>query len=128
VEKGENYTETEWAALSLDQQDEALRIEKSVRDFLADSRTIRYVENETNQGALLTFLEGHNLEVSHANLLFAYTSLCADGALELIPFAPVIEPPAPIPTQPPIPSAPSRRAPIAWRNGKQIILEPARPL
>jgi len=131
VEKGENYTESEWAALSAEQQDEALRIEKAVRDFLGDSKAIRYLETEANQAALLNFLEKHNLEVSHTNLLFAYASLCADGALELIPFAPVIErPPAPVPTKSPapIPSAADPRTPIAWRNGKQIILEPARPL
>jgi len=125
VNQSENYSDEDWAALSSEQQAEALRIERAVDSFLADSRAIRYVESDANKTALLDFLEAHNLKVSHANLLFGYNSLSAEGALELIPLAPVIErPPAPAPTQPPapIPAAPDPREPMAWRNGKAIAM------
>ena len=127
--KGESYTESEWAALTPEQQTDVLRIEKAVDKFLADPRAIRYVESDGNQNALLDFLEAHKLKVSHANSVFAYGSLCADGALEF-PLAPVTS----IPSPPifPVPTAPEQveksKRPIALRNGKQIILEPARPL
>jgi hypothetical protein len=121
--KSDNFTEAEWAALSPEKQTEALRIEREVDAFLADSQSIRYVATEANKDALENFLADHNLEVSHANLVFGYKSLSAEGALELIPLAaPVIErPPAPAPTQPPapIPSA-ARQEPTIWRNGKKI--------
>ena len=119
MEQGENFTKEAWDALSPEQQEEALRIEKSVDAFLADSRAIRYVETDSNKTALLTFLEEHNLQVSHANLLFSYDSLCAEGALELIP---LVAPAPPTPSQPPIPvpTAPTRQEPTIWRNGKKI--------
>ncbi len=125
MERGENYTREAWDALSQEQQVEALRIERAVRDFLADSRATRYDVTEANGEALQNFLTDHNLEVSHANLLFAYNSLSAHGALELIPLA-VPLPPAP--SQPtPVPTAPDRRAPKAWRNGKAIeMMNPQR--
>ncbi len=123
MNQSENYSDEDWAALSPEQQAEALHIEKSVADFLTDARAIRYVESDANKTVLLDFLEAHNLEVSHANLLFGYSSLSAEGALELIPFAtPIVEkPPAPVPTQPPapIPSA-ARQEPTIWRNGKKV--------
>jgi hypothetical protein len=56
--------------------------------------------------------------------------LAADGALELIPLAPVFErPPAPV-TQPPapIPTAPDPRAPQMSRNGRPIAFTNPRPL
>jgi hypothetical protein len=126
TKQGENFSQSEWAALSPEQQAEALRIEREVDAFLVDSRAIRYVESDANKTALVNFLEAHNLEVTHPNLLFGYDSLSAEGALELIPrAAPVIErPPAPVPTQPPapIPTAPAPRTPVAWRNGKAIAM------
>ena len=123
MNQSENYSDEDWAALSPEQQAEALRIERAVDSFLADSRAIRYVESDANKTALLDFLDAHNLEVTHANLLFGYSSLSAEGALELIPLAPVIErPPAPEQSPVPIPKAPSQRAPMAWRNGKAIAM------
>jgi len=135
--KSENFSEQDWAALSPEQQEEALRIEQAVRDFLADSRTIRYVVSDENGDALLNFLNTHGLDITHSNLLFAFDSL--KDVLELVPFATpvVIEPRAPVPAQPPapIPTAPSPREPqasrpgmVAWKNGRQIVVEPARPL
>ncbi len=119
MEQGDNYTTEAWDALSQEQQKEALRIERAVRDFLSDSRAIRYVVTEANGEALQNFLAEHNLEVTHANLLFTYNSLCAEGALELIP---LVAPAPPTPSQPPIPvpTAPTRQEPTIWRNGKKI--------
>jgi len=126
MKQGENYTKEAWAALSPEQQVEALRIEKAVRDFLADSRSIRYDVTEANGEALQNFLADHNLEINHPNLLFAYNSLSADGTLELIPLA-VPLPPAP--SQPtPVPTAPSRPSPQAFRNGKPIQMGSAQRL
>ena len=123
MEQGENYTRDAWAALSPEQQVEALRIEKAVRDFLADSRATRYDVTEANGEALQKFLVDHNLEINHPNLLFAYNSLSADGTLELIPLA-VPLPPAP---SQPVPTAPDPRAPKVWRNGKAIeMMNPQR--
>src|SRR5260370_4156379 len=129
MEQGENFTKEAWDALSPEQQVEALRIEKAVRDFLADSRATRYDVTEANGGALQNFLADHNLEVTHANLLFTYNSLCAEGALELIPLAAPApapsQPPAPVPSQPP---APDPRAPRVFRNGRAIPYTNARSL
>ena len=126
MEQGENYTKEAWAALSPELQVEALRIEKAVRDFLADSRATRYDVTEANGEALQKFLVDHNLEINHPNLLFAYNSLSADGTLELIPLAA----PAPAPSQPPapIPTAPDPRAPQMFRNGRPIAFTNPRPL
>ncbi|SRR5258708_5953091 len=119
MKQGENYTKEAWAALSPEQQVEALRIEKAVRDFLADSRSIRYDVTEANGEALQNFLADHNLEINHPNLLFAYNSLSADGTLELIPLAAPL-PPAPSQPPAPVPTAPTRQEPTIWRNGKKI--------
>ena len=125
MEQGENYTKDAWAALSPELQVEALRIEKAVRDFLADSRSTRYDVTEANGEALQNFLTDHNLEVTHANLLFAYNSLSADGTLELIPLAVPLPAPSQQPT--PVPTAPDPRAAKAWRNGKAIeMMNPQR--
>src|SRR5260370_2255078 len=118
MEQGENFTKEAWDALSLEQQVEVLRIEKAVRDFLSDSRAIRYVVTEANGEALQNFLADHSLEVSHPNLLFAYNSLSADGMLELIPLA---APAPPAPSHPPSPATiPARQELTICRNGKQI--------
>src|SRR6266478_4866001 len=127
VKQGENFSEQEWAALSPEHQDEALRIEQSVRDFLADSRTIRYVVNDANGDALQNFLSTHGLDVTHRNLLFAFDSL--QGELELVPFAAPImveeQPPAALaqvqPAAPSVPVVPTRPGMVAWKNGRQII-------
>ena len=124
MERGENYTREAWDALSLEQQVEALRIERAVRDFLADSRATRYDVTEANGEALQNFLADHNFEITHPNLLFAYNSLSADGTLELIPLA-APAPPAPVPSQPP---APDPRAPRVFRNGRAIPYTNARSL
>jgi len=126
----ENFTAEQLAEFSPEQRAEIERMEKAVDSFLADRRAIHYVESDANKTALLDFLDAHNLEVSHPNLLFGYNSLCAEGTLELIPLAPVGAPPAPVPTQPPapIPSAATRRAPTAWRNGQIIEWTSPRPL
>jgi len=131
VNQSENYSNEDWAVLSPEQQAEAQRIERAVDSFLADCRAIRYVESDANKTALLDFLEAHNLEVSHANLLFGYNSLSAEGALELIPLAaPVVQdlPPAPSQRPAPVPTAPDPRAPMAWRNGQIIEWTSPRPL
>src|SRR5258708_27366026 len=121
MEQGENYTKEAWDALSPELQVEALRIERAVRDFLADSRATRYDVTEANGEALQKFLVDHNLEINHPNLLFAYNSLSADGTLELIPLA-VPLPPTPVPT------APDPRAPQMFRNGRAIPYTNARSL
>ncbi len=126
MEQGENYSKDAWDALSPEQQVEALRIEKAVRDFLADSRSTRYDVTEANGNALQNFLTDHSLEVTHANLLFAYNSLCAEGALELIPL--VAPPPAPSQPPTPVPTAPDPRAPQMFRNGRPIAFTNPRPL
>jgi len=127
VEQGENFTKEEWAALSPEQQNEALRIEKAVRTFLVDSRSIRYVEMDSNKTALLNFLETHGLDVTHRNLLFAFDSL--GDALQLVPFAPVVQqPPAPSQRPIPVPTAPDPRQPQFYRNGRAIPYTNARPL
>ncbi len=64
---GENYSESEWAALSDEERAEALRIEKSVRDFLGDRKAIRYIESQGNHDALLDFLSTHGLDITHRN-------------------------------------------------------------
>ncbi len=122
MNQSENYSDEDWAALSPEQQAEALRIEKAVDSFLADSRAIRYVESDANKTALLDFLEAHNLEVTHPNLLFGYNSLSAEGALELIPLAPVVQdlPPAPSQRPTPVPTSPDPRTPQMFRNGRPI--------
>ena len=130
MNQSENYSDEDWAALTAEQQAEALRIEKAVDSFLADSRAIRYVESDANKTALLDFLDAHNLEVTHANLLFGYSSLSAEGALELIPrAAPVVQdlPPAPSQRPAPVPTAPDQRAPQAFRNGRPIAFTNPRP-
>jgi len=128
----ENFTSEELEACTPEQRAEIERIEGAVDAFLADSRSIRYVGTDENADALFEFLEAHDLKVSHANLLFAYGSLCAEGALELMPFAAPImveeQPPAPVPAESPAPIPTSPRAPVAWRNGKAIELTNARPL
>jgi len=114
-----NFTD-EQLAYTPQQRAEIQQIESAVDKFLADLRTIRYEPTESNQSALLDFLESHNLQVSHANLLFAFDSL--GDALELVPFAaPVVQqPPAPVPTQPSAPIPTARQEPTIWRNGKRI--------
>jgi len=129
TKQGENFSESEWAALTPEQQTEALRIEREVDAFLVDSRAIRYIESDANQAALLNFLAEHNLEVNHPSLIFAYDSLCVEGALQLIPLVAPL-PPTPVPTQPParIPTAPDPRAPQMFRNGRLIAFSNPRPL
>jgi len=122
-----NFTD-EQLAYTPQQRAEIQQIESAVDKFLADLRTIRYEPTESNQSALLDFLESHNLQVSHANLLFAFDSL--GDALELVPFAaPVVQQP-PAPSQPPtpVPTAPDPRQPQFYRNGRAIPYTNARPL
>jgi hypothetical protein len=108
-------------------QDESLTAEQRahIDSFLADSRTVRFVECDDNWTAIGNFLDHHGLEVNHRNLLFAYDSL--QDTLELIPFAEPIVVPQPEPTPVAMPSgpvvptpAPSKRPFIMWRNGKPI--------
>lgn len=132
MEKCENFTNEEWAALSPEEQEQALRVEDAIEQFLADSRAMRYVESEFNKDALLNFLEDHNLEITHANLLFAYSALCAEGTMELVPLATQVAPTdsPPASTRPPAPilTAPDPRAPRMFRNGQPISYTPARVL
>jgi len=122
-----NFTDEQLAAYTPQRQVEIQQIESAVDKFLADPHTTRYEPTESNQTALLDFLESHNLQVSHPNLLFAYDSLCAEGALELIP---LVAPAPPAPSQPPapIPTAPDPRAPQMFRNGRAIPYTNARSL
>ena len=128
----ENFTAEELAEFSPEQREEIQQIENAVEKFLADPRTIRYIETQSNQDALLNFLTTHGLDITHRNLLFAFDSL--QGELELVPFAtPMVveveQQPAPAPPESkPAPAAPAQRAPLAWRNGKLIELTNARPL
>src|SRR6266436_4720094 len=117
----DNFTDEQLAAYTPEQRAEIQQIESAVNKFLADPRTIRYEPTDYNQAALLDFLEAHNLQVSHSNLLFAYDGLCAEGAMQLTPLAAPLLPP-PVPTQPPapIPTAPDPRAPQMFRNGRLI--------
>ncbi len=119
-----NFTDEQLAAYTPEQRAEIQQIESAVEQFLADPHTTRYEPTESNQTALLDFLESHNLGVSHPNLLFAFDSL--GDALQLVPFAPVgQQPPAPVPSQPP---APDPRAPRVFRNGRAIPYTNARSL
>ena len=114
-----NFTDEQLAAYTLEQRAEIQQIESAVDMFLADQHTTRYEPTESNQKALLDFLSTHELDVTHRNLLFAFDSL--QDALELVPFAPVVQQP-PAPSQPPtpVPTAPTRQEPTIWRNGKKI--------
>jgi hypothetical protein len=129
----ENFTSEELETFTPEQRFEIAAIEKAVNDFLADRRTIRYVQTEANKEALYTFLESRNLKLTLQNLLFAYDSLRVDGALELLlPISPVL----PVsPSQPdPEPSA-ERFAPrsrggafAAFRNGQPLHVHGPRNL
>ncbi len=126
-----NFSDEQLAAFTPEQRAEIQQVESAVDKFLADPCTIRYEPTESNQKVLLDFLEAHNLEVSHANLLFGYSSLSAEGALQLIPLAaPVVQdlPPAPSQRPSPVPTSPDPRAPQAFRNGRPIAFTNPRPL
>ena len=119
MKKGENFSASEWAALSAEQQNEVLRSEEAIDKFLADRKTIRYLPTDANQTALLDFLSAHGLDITHPNLLFAFDSL--RDTLELIPLvAPVVLPPAPSQPPTPVPTAPDPLAPQMFRNGRPI--------
>ncbi len=126
----ENFTSEELENFTPEQRAEIAAIEKAVNDFLADRRTIRYVQSEGNKDALYNFLEAHNLTLTHQNLLYAYASLCAKGGLELLPIQSSV-PPVP-PSQPhpdPEPSAPRSRGEfVAFRNGQPIHVHGPRNL
>ena len=108
-------------------QDEATIIEGEVSKFLADPRTIRYIQCGNNMDAMLVFLERHGLAINHRNLLFAHDSL--QDTLELIPFQePItIEPPTPALAPAPTPQQPTPQSvmpvkvrTIMYRNGQPI--------
>ena len=129
MNQSENYSDEDWAALSPEQQDEVVRVERSVREFLSDRRAIRYIVNDANGDALQNFLSTHGLDTTHRNLLFAFDSLQDD--LELVPLAaPVVQdlPPAPSQRPTPVPTSPDPRAPQAFRNGRPIAFTNPRPL
>ena len=103
--------------------------------FLASH--VRYEDTSQNFSLLAEFFAEHGLvDFNRDALHLAYTTL--GDTLDLTPFAtplpaPVVEQsPAPAPAQPPAPvpttPVPTRPSMTAWRNGKQIIVEPARPL
>jgi hypothetical protein len=96
--------------------------------FLADSRTIRFVETDENWTALGTFMDEHSLPTDHASMVFAYESLVKQDALEVIPFREPIpaEPvPAPATTHEPAPQPvvihATMRTLAMFRNGQPII-------
>ena len=129
----ENFTAEELETFTPEQRAEIAAIEKAVNDFLGDRKTIRYLQTEANKEALYNFLESRNLTLTLQNLLFAYDSLCAEGALELVS----IQSPVPrvSPSQPnPEPSA-ERFAPrsrggafAAFRNGQPLHVHGPRNL
>lgn len=98
-------------------------IEEAVDAFLSDDRTLRFEDTAANRNLLFGFLEEHDLEPSHRNLLFAYDNL--QDVLELTPFRePIPAPPQPTsaltPTvqQPPVVAR--ARTFVAFRNGQPI--------
>jgi len=128
----ENFTSEELETFTPEQRAEIAAIEKAVNDFLADRRTLRYVQSEPNKEALYNFLEAHNLTLTHQNLLFAYDRLCVEGGLELLP---IQSPVSPFPTQlrpDPEPSAersaPRRGVFAAFRNGQPLHVHGPRNL
>ncbi len=121
-----NFTDEQLAAYTLEQRAEIQQIESAVDMFLADQHTTRYEPTESNQTALLNFLSTHELDVSHRNLLFAFDSL--GDVLQLVPFAPVVQQPAPSQPPAPVPTAPDPRAPRVFRNGREIPYVNARSL
>ena len=101
----------------------AQRVE--IDDFLADSRTLRFVESDDNWTALANFLDEHSLPTDHQSMVYAYETLVKQEMLELLPFRePIVtEPqpqPAPSPEQPAPAPVPQRRETFAMRNGKEI--------
>ena len=93
--------------------------------FLADSRTIRFVESDDNWTALGNFLDDHSLPTDRDSMVYAYETLVKRDALELVPFAtpvPAPDPPAPAPAltpqQRPVPL--KARTFIMYRNGQPI--------
>lgn len=94
--------------------------------FLADSRTLRFVECDDNWTALGTFIDDHCLPTDCESMVYAYETLVKQGALELVPFAtpiqaPEPQPPAPTPQQPtPQSVIPVKARTIMYRNGQPI--------
>jgi hypothetical protein len=128
----ENFTSEELETFTPEQRAEIAAIEKAVNDFLADRRTLRYVQSEPNKEAVCNFLEAHSLKLTLQNLLYAYDSLCAEGALELLPIQSPVPPVSPFPTQPqpePKPFAPRSRGEFAaFRNGQPLDVHGPRNL
>jgi|SRR5882762_5376159 len=90
--------------------------------FLADKRHLRYEDTDSNWNLLFDFLKDHGLYFDRESLHLAYTTL--RDVLDLKPFAaPEVEQPSA-----PVPTAPSRSGPLAWRNGKLIEMGSAQRL
>ena len=94
--------------------------------FLADSRTLRFIESDPNWTALGNFLDDHSLPTDRESMVYAYETLVKQGALELVPFAtpvPAPEPePAPVAAQAvmPAPAVPQRWQFIRYKNGRPV--------
>lgn len=96
--------------------------------FLADSRTLRFVECDDNWTALGTFIDAHSLPTDSESMVFAYETLVKQGALELVPFAapipapdPPVVAPAPTPQQPtPQSVMPVKARTTMYRNGQPL--------
>ena len=100
-----------WAELTPEEQEEARSVAQAVDAFLADARALRYVESESNKGALLNFLEEHSLPITHSSLILAFESL--GDELELLPRAEPVATPAPR-------IAPAPVSAKNFRNGQPI--------
>jgi len=116
-------------------QDDSITAEQRVEidAFLADDKTIRFIECDDNWTALANFLEEHSLSINRENMIFAYESLVRDGLLELIPFRQPVElPPQPQPAPSPSPlvptPTPSTRPFLVFRNGQPLNNQGARRL
>lgn len=110
-------------------QDDSFTAEQraEIDSFLADSRTLRFVESDENWTALGNFLDDHSLPTNRDSMVFAYETLVKQCALELVPFATPIEapepqPPAPAPEEPtPQSVMPAKARTFAmYRNGQLI--------
>jgi hypothetical protein len=124
-EEIENFTTEGLNNFTLEQRAEIADIEKAVKEFLADRKTLRYRQTDGNKEALVNFLEAHNLKLTLQNLLCAYDSLCAEGALELVPIQSSVPPSQPGSE----PSAPRSQGTFAaFRNGQPLHVHGPRSL
>src|SRR5258708_33949173 len=106
----------------MDEQNLTATDRTEIDAFLADIRTIRFVDTcDENWHALGGFMDAHSLPITRDNMVFAYESLVKEGTLQLVPFATPISAPEPAPQPVAMPApVPSKRPFIVYRNGRSV--------